>query len=521
MMDHLRHVESMAARDRRYARWITDVEPALLAAAPCLEGARSADGPLISIVVPTYKTPESYLRQCIESVLAQCYTNWELCIVDDGSADGKQSPVKIAREYAQRDGRIQVQQRDERGGISRATNDALGMARGELVAFVDHDDVLHPKAMGIVAAALVRNDEIDVLYTDEDKIDDDGRRHTPAFKPGLSPHHLMTSNYICHLLVARTALVRAVGGLRSEFDGAQDYDLILRLVDQARHVEHVPSVLYHWRSHAGSTSSASGSKGFAAQAGRAALDDWSGAQGLNAKIEHRGQTLCYQIRPEVTLEEQVDLIALDRPISREMPELIAHAVRHSRWCLLMKTGLQFDSDNWIQRIIEAALMPGTGAVGATIVDEAGVVAESGWFIDVQGRPVARHAGAAVSRPGYFWSLRQNRNVSFVRPTFMLVQWSAIDAAMKSVQRVDDSTPWYARLCRELRRRGQHIQITGDFCAQRNRNHPANPGESDWYGEYDGLLNPNLMMIEPDYIGAPTNMTHTAGTGKQACAALPV
>ena len=224
------------------------------------------DGPLISVVTPVFRTPEAVLTACVDSVLAQTYSRWELCLVDDGSA--QPALASLFEAFARKDPRIRVEHQVKNEGIARATNRALAMATGELVAFLDHDDTLDPQALAYAAAEFRAVPETDFLYSDEDKLDAAEKRGFPFFKPDWSPELLRSCNYACHFLVARRGLV---DGLRDGFDGAQDYDLVLRMSERARRVGHIPHVLYHWRSGPQSTALDVANKPMATAAGVRAL----------------------------------------------------------------------------------------------------------------------------------------------------------------------------------------------------------------------------------------------------------
>ncbi|MEO7412437.1 MAG: glycosyltransferase [Opitutaceae bacterium] len=240
--------------------------------------------PLISIVVPTYNTPEKYLRELLESIRGQIYPHWELCLADDASP--KPHVRKILEEAAKTDPRIKPFFRSENGHISRATNSALDQATGEFVAFLDHDDLLSPDALFRVAEALQREPRAGMVYTDEDKIDDTGRHYDPQFKGGWSPEMAVTHNYTHHLTVIRRELVEKAGRLRPEFNGAQDIDLILRVVEklEGRPVVHVPHLCYHWRAHAESTATKGDQKGYLFDAARRAIAEAAQRRALRAEV---------------------------------------------------------------------------------------------------------------------------------------------------------------------------------------------------------------------------------------------
>ncbi|MBS0662189.1 MAG: glycosyltransferase [Verrucomicrobia bacterium] len=239
-------------------------------------------GPRISIVVPAYNTPAAYLTELIDSVRAQIYPNWELCVADDASPQGHVR--KLLAEAARQDARIKYVVRPVNGHISAATNSALELATGEFIAFVDHDDVLPADALFHVAEAIAARPEAEMVYTDEDKIDEAGRHYDPQFKGDWSPEMALTHNYTHHLTVIRTAIVKTAGRLRLGYEGAQDIDLILRCVELMRddRIVHVPHIGYHWRAHAQSTASKGDQKGYLFDAARRAINDSAQRRGLRA-----------------------------------------------------------------------------------------------------------------------------------------------------------------------------------------------------------------------------------------------
>ena len=223
-----------------------------------------------SIVVPTYHTLELFLRQMVESVLGQTFCRVELCIADGSNDD---SVEKIIREYQKVDSRIKYQRLTENKGISDNTNEGLKMAAGEYIGLLDHDDILEVHALYEMRMALAKYPEADVLYTDEDKVSFDLQHYfEPHYKPDFNPDLLRSNNYICHFLVMKRELLEKIGGFRPEYDGAQDFDLVLRLTEAAECVVHIPKVLYHWRSHEASTAANPMSKLYAYEAGKRAVE---------------------------------------------------------------------------------------------------------------------------------------------------------------------------------------------------------------------------------------------------------
>lgn len=240
--------------------------------------------PLISVVMPVYNTPERYLIKAIESVRDQVYDNWELCIADDAS---KQPHVrKVLDGFAKKDPRIKVRYREENGHISAASNTALELANGPFVALLDHDDELAPAALYAVADELNAHPDTDLLYSDEDKIDPQGRRYGPYFKPDWNPDLLHAQNYLCHLLVLRTEFFRSLGGLRVGFEGSQDWDLILRATEKLapERIRHIPRILYHWRAIAGSTAQMAEAKDYVDRTSRRALEEHFERTGRKVEI---------------------------------------------------------------------------------------------------------------------------------------------------------------------------------------------------------------------------------------------
>ena len=206
--------------------------------------------PLISVVVPIYKTPEVFLRQMIESVTAQTYPHWQLCIAD-GSGDTAETK-RIVDSYLS-DKRIKYKILAENLGIADNTNAAMELADGDYIALFDHDDLLSENALYEVADRICKTGA-EIVYTDEDKVTSDlSERYQPNFKPDFNLDLLRSNNYICHLLVVKKTLVQEVGGQKKEFDGAQDHEFLFRCVEKAKGIEHIPKVLYHWRVHKAST----------------------------------------------------------------------------------------------------------------------------------------------------------------------------------------------------------------------------------------------------------------------------
>jgi glycosyltransferase involved in cell wall biosynthesis len=242
--------------------------------------------PFFSLLTPVFNTPIHILEQCIESVRSQTFEDWELILVDDCSSDADIRYVLTQASIS--DSRIRTLFREENGGIAKTSQDALDHAEGTFIALLDHDDQLHHEALEKVKALVDSDPQLDYVYTDEDKIDDEGRHFDAFLKPDWSPERLRGQNYCCHLSVIRTSLARTVGGFRREFEGSQDYDLILRVTESARLIGHVPEVLYHWRSVTGSTAHNSEAKPYAYRAAEKALAEHLSRCGIEGDVVDAG-----------------------------------------------------------------------------------------------------------------------------------------------------------------------------------------------------------------------------------------
>lgn len=245
---------------------------------------KSETSPLISIVTPIYNTPVRLLREMVASVEAQIYLNWELCLVDDGSSDP--ATREALDQISAQSSRISVRFLGENRGIAEATNAAVEMAKGEILVFLDHDDLLSPDCLGETALYYARRPDTDLLYSDDDKIDDNGRRFAPQFKPDWSPILLLSFMYMSHVVSVRRSLFEQVGGLRTAFNGSQDYDFALRAGEVARHVGHIPRVLYHWRATEGSTAQSGDAKPGSFDAGLSAVQQALERRGITATASH-------------------------------------------------------------------------------------------------------------------------------------------------------------------------------------------------------------------------------------------
>lgn len=262
--------------------------------------------PLISILIPVYNIDGKYLKECLDSILNQSYKNFEVCLVDDCSS--KEETINTLKEYETKDERIKVKYRKKNGHISRATNDALDMAKGEFIALVDNDDLLSENALYEVVKVLNDNKKLDFIYSDEDKINLDGKRCDPHFKPDWSPDTLLSLNYICHLSVLRTKIVNEIGGFTVGLEGAQDHDLFLRFTEKTDRIYHIPKILYHWRMVEGSTSMTISNKSYATDKGKIAIENALKRRKIDAHVEKDEVSTYYRVVYNLKKEPKVSII---------------------------------------------------------------------------------------------------------------------------------------------------------------------------------------------------------------------
>ncbi len=446
--------------------------------------------PAVSVVVPVHRPPLWALERCVASVLAQDLASWQLCLCDDGSGD----PALSARlaELAALDPRIALTARPEPGGISAATNAALTLATGELVAFLDHDDELSPHALRLVVEAATAEPTADVVYTDEDKLDADGERYDPFFKPEWSPDLLLSYAYLAHLTAVRRSLVAELGGLRSELDGSQDWDLALRATERARAVVHVADVCYHWRSLPTSTSSGAAAKPWAFEAGRRVLEDALARRGGGEVVQSPRFPGRYHVRRALARRplvsavipfrdepallatcvaslraapgyDRFELVLVDN--GSELPETaellerltgqpgvrVLRDPRPFNWAainnaaaeqaegellLFANNDIEAHVPRWLHAMVGHALRPEVGAVGARLLYPDQTIQHAGVVIGLGG--IAGHVlrGLPADQPGYASMAIQTRNCSVVTGACMMVRRDVFE----QIGRFDEELP---------------------------------------------------------------------------------
>ena len=428
--------------------------------------------PLISVVMPTYETEPRHLREAIWSVATQEYPNWELVIVDDGSTS--RSTHRELTRWGARDERIAVRMLDRNSGISAATNHAIEQCRGELVAFLDHDDALTADALLHMARAF-GDAEVDVAYSDQDKITARGERTDPFLKPDWSPVYALGAMYVGHLLVARRDLIREAGGLDPAFDGIQDFELLLRMSERTDRIRHVDRVLYHWRAIAGSVALDPSAKQGIDELQARAVNEHLRRRAIRARavshgeIEHRvrlepgaadsdpsvsvvipardGKTGALAPLLERTSYPRLEVIVVqpDWVGGNGAPtEAVLHlrdpgdtfnpgraanlgAARSSgEWLLFLGEETEVTERDWIQRLLAHAELPGVGAVAPALTLPDGRVEEAGLAIGLYDPVVPAMQGFPADSDGYYGSLSCAREVSALGMDCLLIRRSDFD-----------------------------------------------------------------------------------------------
>ena len=440
--------------------------------------------PLISVVMPVYKVPLPFLQKAIDSVQKQAYPHWELCIADDGSQD--QQIERLLREYSKNDSRIKIQMLPENRGISGASNAALEMAGGDFVALLDHDDELAPHALYEVAKVIRESPEVDMIYSDEDKLDQQGNRCEPFFKPDWSPELLLTQMYTCHFGVYRRSIVEEIGGFRSEYDGSQDYDLVLRFTEKTDRIHHIPDVLYHWRMVPGSCAGEITAKPFAQDAGKRALEDALRRRGIRGSVLPGYSTGMYRVRYEIrephpfvsiiipnrdhadvlnqsiasllqktayphyevvivengsreasTFSYYQKIVEEEKVSLLQYPEGEFNFAQINNWAvertrgemvLFLNNDTEVISHEWLNAMVEHAQRNEVGAVGAKLLFSDNALQHGGVILGIMGVANHEHMGLKDGMPGYFGRPHAIHNVSAVTAACMLMRREVFDEA---------------------------------------------------------------------------------------------
>ncbi len=418
--------EAKCAEPDEYARWFARRRVSAAELAKLREQSRSFEyRPLVSILTPTFNPDEKFLTEAVESVIAQAYENWELILIDDGSS--KSDARALLERLPHRDGRIQIGFQDH-GGISSALNAALSRASGDWIALLDHDDVLEPDALFRALELLQTDREADVIYSDEDKIVE-GTFAAPLLKPDWSPEFFYTHDYLGHFIVMRRELARP--GFRSDFDGAQDYDLLLRALGKTERIRHLPRVLYHWRRTAESTAHNIRRKPGALEAGRRAIEEHLVPQQENARVAIDWETHLYRVRYQIR-PEKISIVIKgaknsddERIRSRtDFPnfEIVADLREaNGRYVLFLDSDLEPMNGTWLIAMMEQLSNPKVGVVGARIISSDDKVESAGLVLFPNGSVHSAFAGCARDFRGANRQLQAVRNYSAVSGSCLLTR----------------------------------------------------------------------------------------------------
>jgi GT2 family glycosyltransferase len=444
--------------------------------------------PLISILVPVFQVKPAFLIQMLDSVLAQTYSNWQLCLVDDASIRYREQIIEILTDYSRRDSRIIYQLREQNGHICRSSNDCFALAEGEFIALLDHDDLLTADALYEVVKTLNDNSDLDIIYSDEDKVDEWGIYSSPYYKPDWSPHTLWAKMYVCHLTVYRKTLIEMVHGFRVGFEGSQDYDLLLRCSENTQRIYHIPKVLYHWRIHHESTASGANAEGkdYCADAGRRAVEEALIRRGIEAEVSLiPGFGTALWAKPMVKNQPEIDILIPSRNASillatclqsifnkssyphfkvtvidnhsteesfkqlmeywlKQEPKrfqvlfdpqpfnfakLNNDAVKQTQgdYLLFLNNDTEIISPDWLQGLLGYAQLPEVGAVGAKLYYADDTVQHAGVATGIGG--VAGHVMKHfhISNNGYYSNLKMVTNYSAVTGACLMIQRDKFNA----------------------------------------------------------------------------------------------
>lgn len=466
--------------------------------------------PKISILIPMYNTNELFFKELITCLKEQTYKNFEVCL-----ADGSEVENKNLKKYFSDDDRFMYQHLNGNKGISENTNAALDMATGEYIALVDHDDVLPCFALYEVIKAINNNPSVEFIYSDEDILDSNYERKNPYFKPDFSPYTLRSCNYICHLSVIKKTLINKIGKFRSKFDGAQDYDMILRATENAKLIVHIPKILYHWRAHNNSTSQNTDSKSYAFVAGKKAIEEQLKRLDIKGSVESLETPGTYKVNYEIINNPFVSIIIPNKDSIEDLNKCISsilkstysnyeiiivennsesrkifefynkleknhkniHIVKYiekgfnfskinnfgrkfakGEYILLLNNDVEIISENWIEEMLGICEQKNVGIVGAKLLYPDNSVQHAGVILGIGGVAGHIHKNIKDSDPGYFSRAVIINNFSAVTAACMLVKIDIFD----EVEGLDESFEVAFNdvdFCMKVRKKGYLVVYT--------------------------------------------------------------
>ncbi len=438
--------------------------------------------PLVSIILPVYNPPEDLFKQTLNSVLGQIYEHWELCIADDASTN--KNIHKILEEYAKKDFRIKIMYRNENGHISKASNSALELATGEFSLLLDHDDLLTSDCLHHVVQKINEKPSTDLIYSDEDKIDEAGTHSVPHFKPQWCPDHFSSRNYLGHVVVCRTSLLKEIGGFRIGFEGSQDYDLLLRVTEKTDQIEHIPRILYHWRIHKASAAQSEEAKPYAYIAAQKALTESFERKGEPADVSFlngfRGYSIRYKIKKEGKISiiiptknnatvikvcidsiferssyKNFEIIVISNNSDEEALTMLLNkyqsdhpdqfrwfehnipfnfsklmnfgrAKANGEYLLLLNNDTEVITEDWMEAMLEQAQRASTGVVGAKLLYPDNTIQHAGVIIGLGGIAGHTFVGMHKDEAGYFNYIQSINNYSAVTAACCMVRTANYD-----------------------------------------------------------------------------------------------
>jgi len=514
--------------------------------------------PCVSIITPVFNTPLPWLEECVQSVLNQVYEKWELILIDDNSDDPEL--LRFLPELVARDPRIILAKNEKRGGISAASNRGLELAQAEWIGFLDHDDLLEPDAIFQHVKWLQDHRDADLIYSDEDKLTEDGL-DAPIFKPDWSPDYFLSCNYICHFTLVRADVLEQVGGFRSEFDGAQDYDLFLRVIERTTRIDHIPRILYHWRRSRASTADNIRRKPGSLETGRLALEAHLERQAKHGHVTVDWRTHAYWIKRDlaeakpisiiIPVRDRIDLlkrcldsitretsyapyeiVIVDNDSQTEEARSFLSGLKHrvlnysgpfnfsainnfaveqtdNPWLLFLNNDTEVIDGDWLTTMAEHIQRPEVGAVGPRLLYPDDTVQHGGIVVGVGG--IAEHAfrGFPAEAPGVCRQLQVTRNYSAVTGACLLTRRDVFNKVRGFDEERLPVTFSDVDLCLKIRRAGYLIVYTPfarlyhhESGSRRLTVEPMETGvmRERWAAvlDYDPYYNPNLSRERADF-----------------------
>lgn len=432
--------------------------------------------PLVSILLPVYNPPVEFFKQTLNSVIGQIYENWELCIADDASTDKRIR--EVIEEYRKKDFRIKVVYRKENGHISRSSNSALELVSGEFTLLLDHDDLLTQDCIYHVVKLLNNKKDVDLIYSDEDKIDENGNHTMPHFKPKWCPDNFLSRNYLGHVVVCRSSILKEIEGFRVGFEGSQDYDMLLRFTEKTQKIEHIPRVLYHWRIHAASAAQSEEAKPYAYHAAQKALTESLIRRDEEAEVGFLAGFRGYSIRYKLQYPGKVSIIIPTKDNTDVLKVCVDSIFEKSSWrnfevivisnnstdkklfhlleayhkkhpdqfryyehnipfnfsklmnfgnshatgdyLLLLNNDTEVVTPDWMEAMMEQAQRKSTGAVGVKLLYHNDTIQHAGVIIGLGGIAGHTFVGIHKDAAGYFNFIQSINNYSAVTAACLMV-----------------------------------------------------------------------------------------------------